>query len=433
MLKKLRDLFRRTEPLEEKQELSLDDLPAWLDAREEEIRSGLSDATAPSREAISGTLDHLREVVSRMETAEGEEGVHPRLQDISRKALPQFTKSMTQILSREPSGDPEEFYATAAEILKSALKAMRGQGKYLSSLYPEEMKEVRGGIRDLGREINSMTKVVAGALRDLQQVADVRELYESLTRIREEYAAASAQVRDHGMALEGVESEIQKTREDLAALKHRPDYARKQEIEDQIRETDATAKEGRKQAASLQTTATRIFRKAGKAAEKAGDTTTAAAFARVFDAYTSPLPDDGDALADLTEPVMPAILAMVQRGDLALKNQEEVHLFSDLDTLPAEVRSILRQQKEIPEQHAALQETHAALPAVIEEEHLTSALSDLQKERETETAARDRAESQQEILQASYAAEREKLLTQRDAFAEHGVEVDVPDLPLPSP
>lgn len=130
MFKRIRDLFGRTEPQKERPGLSFDDLPSWLDAREEEIRDSLSDATASSREAINAALERLGEAINRMEEAEGAEKVHPRLRDISRKALPQFTKSMTQILSRDLSGDPEAFYATATDILKSALKTVKGQGKY---------------------------------------------------------------------------------------------------------------------------------------------------------------------------------------------------------------------------------------------------------------------------------------------------------------
>jgi hypothetical protein len=218
MFKQLRDLFRRTEPEKEALGLAFDDLPAWLDSREEKIENELVGATSSSREAIDGILDNLEEVVARMETAEGSEEVHPRLRDISRKALPGFARSMTQILCRRPSGDPETFYTAAAETLKSALKAVKGQGKYLSSLYPDEMKEVRTTVRDLGREINAMTEAITRVRADRQPVADVRKSYDSLVHIREEYAVASGQVRVCGAALAEVEAAIRKAEEDLAAL-----------------------------------------------------------------------------------------------------------------------------------------------------------------------------------------------------------------------
>jgi len=428
MFKQLRDLFRRTEPVEEKLKLSIDELPAWLDAREEEIRKELSDATAPSREAISGTLVHLREAVARIESGGDEEGVHPRLRDISRKALPQFTKSMAQILSREPSGDPETFYSTSAEILKSALKALKGQGKYLSALYPDEMKEVRTAVRDLGREINTMTEVVARTRADQQRVEDARKSYELLARVREEHAAASGQVRECRTAIEEAERKIREAEEDLAALKLRPEYAHKQEVEEKIRELDAMDEEARREIAALRTPAIHVFRKAERVAGKAGDGAMAAAIGRVLDAYTGSLPDGEESPVNLTEAVMPATLDMIRRGDLALKNQEEISLFSDPDTLPAGIGRILHRQREIREQRTTLQETHAALPGVINEQRLTATLAELQREREAKAAARTRAEGQREMSQASYGAEREILRSRTAALAGRDMEVDVPDL-----
>ncbi|MCK9307356.1 MAG: hypothetical protein M0P17_07515 [Methanoculleus sp.] len=428
MFKQLRDLFRRTEPAEEKLELSFDDLPGWLDAWEEEIGKELSSATGPSREAIGGTLGSLREAIARMETADGDEEVHPRLRDISRKALPGFTKSMAQILSREPSGDPETFYTAAAEILKGAIKALKGQGKYLASLYPEEMKEVRTAIRDLGREINAMTEAITRARAGRQQVKDVRESYESLVLTREEYTAASDQVREFGAALAEAEKKIREAEQGLAALKLRPDYARMQEIEERIRELDAVDEGTGREIAALRTPAVHLFRKAEKVAGKAGDSAAAAAIGRVLDAYTGSLAGDEEGPVTLTEAVMPAILAMIGRGDLALKNQDEVRLFSDPDTLPAGMRRALTRQREVREQRAALQETRAALPGVIEEQRLTATLAQLQREREAKAAGRTRAENQQEMSRASYATESERLRSRAAALAGRDVEIDVPDL-----
>ncbi|ABN57510.1 MULTISPECIES: hypothetical protein [Methanoculleus] len=427
MFKQLRDLFRRTEPEEESLKLSFDGLPAWLEAREEEIERELSGATAPSREAICGTLERLREAVARMETAEGDGEVHPRLRDISRKALPGFTKSMAQILSREPTGDAEAFYATAAEILKGSLKALKGQGKYLSSVYPDEMKEVRAAVKDLGREVNTMNEPLARARDGRRQVGDVRESHASLVRIREEYAAADGQVREYGAALAVAESEIHKTEEELSALKQRPDYARKQEIEEKIRVLDAVDEEAGREMATLRTTAAHVFRKAGKVAEKAGDSAAAASIDRALDAYT----DDGDDPVGPTEAAMEIVLAMIRREDLPLKNQDEVRLFSDVETLPAAMKRTLEQQRDVREKRAAEQEALAALPVVVEEQRLAAALPGLRRESEAKAAAKARAESQRETLQTSYAAETEKIRSRTAALAGRDAEVEIPDLPSP--
>ena len=427
MFKQLRNLFRRTEPEEETLELTFDGIPAWLDAREEEIERELSSATAPSREATTAALAHLREAVAAMETAEGSDEVHPRLRDISRKALPGFTKSMGQILSREPSGDPEEFYATAAEILKGSLKALKGQGKYLSSVYPDGMKEVRTAVKDLGREVNTMTEALARARTDREQVEGVRESHASLLRIREEYAAADGEAREYGAALAGVEDETRKAEEELAALKQRPDYARKQEIEERIRALGTAEKEAGREMATLLATAAHVFRKAGKVAEKAGESTTATSIERALDAYAD---DEKDPVAP-TEAVMPAVLAMIEQEVLPLKNQDEVRLFSDAETLPAATKRALELQQDVRVKRAAEQEALAALPVVVEEERLDALLPGLRREAGAKAAAKERAESQQEALRASYAAESATLRSRTTALAGQVVEVEVPGLSSP--
>ncbi len=432
MFKQLRDLFRRTEPVEESLELSFDALPAWLDAREEEIEDDLLNATAPSREAITGALDHLRNVVARMETAEGAEEVPPRLRDISKKALPGFTKSMAQILARDPSGDPEAFYAVAAETLKSALRALKGQGKYLSALYPDEMKEVRTGVKDLGREINTMTEVIARARADRQKAAVARESYASLVRVRDEYPAASTRVLESGTALGEAERGIKEAGESLAALRSRPEFGRLQEVDEQIRELDAATEEAGRELAVLRASAVHVFRKAEKVAEKAGEAGAATAIERALNACTGGLMDGGEDPVGLTVAAMPPTLAMIGRGDLVLKNQDEVRLFSDPDALPDAMRRALHREQEFAGRRAALQESRAALPAVIEEERLVARLSELRRKREAAASAKDRAERQQETLRATYAAERERLRSAAAALAGRSVEVEVPDLPPPA-
>ena len=129
---------------------------------------------------------------------------------------------------------------------------------------------------------------------------------------------------------------------------------------------------------------------------------------------------------------MPATLAMVRQGDLVLKNQDEIRLFSDPETLPAELSEVMQREREVREEDAALQEALAALPVVVEEQRLTSALTELQRERDAMRSALSRAEDQENAARASYAKERENLQSRAAALAGKEVEVDVPDLPSPS-
>jgi len=128
---------------------------------------------------------------------------------------------------------------------------------------------------------------------------------------------------------------------------------------------------------------------------------------------------------------MPVILAMIQREELALKNQDELRLFSDTETLPAAMKRALERQRDVRVKRAAEQEALAALPVVVEEQHLATALPGLRREAEAKAAAKARAESQRETLQASYATESGNLRSRTAALAGRDAEVEVPDLPSP--
>lgn len=238
-----------------------------------------------------------------------------------------------------------------------------------------------------------------------------------------------ARCRRTGTALAEAKRKILLVEEDLDALKQHPDYARKQQIEEKIRELDALEEETGREIAALRVPAIHLFRKAEKVAGRTGDSATAAAIGRVLDAYTDSLPEGEGDPAGLTEAVMPATLAMIRQGDLLLKNQDEVRLFSDPETLPAGIRRVLHRQREVREQRGTLQETRATLPCVTEEQRLLAILAELRREREAKSAVRTRAESQRETLQTSYAAERERLRSRTAALAGRDVEVEIPDLP----
>ena len=162
-------------------------------------------------------------------------------------------------------------------------------------------------------------------------------------------------------------------------------------------------------------------------AEKAGDSAAAASIDRALDAYV----DDEQDPVGPTEAAMPAVLAMIRQEELPLKNQDELRLFSDAETLPAAMKQALEKQRDVRMMRAAEQESLAALPVVVEEQRLATALPGLRREAEVKAAAKARAESQRETLQTSYAVETEKLRSRTAALADRDVEVEIPDLPSP--
>jgi hypothetical protein len=431
MFRRVRDLFKKDELLHEELELDLDQVSGWLGDREDAIRTDLAESTAPARQGVSDAIERLRLVIGRMSPEDGDAAVHPRLKDISRKTLPQFTRSMNQILSRDLAGDPETFYATAADILKGAIRMVQGQGKYLASLYPDEMKEVREGIRVLGREVNSMTETIGRAREDLKQISDIRELSESLSRNRAEYASSYDQFAAYETTLLEESRAIEAIEEKLAAMHEHPEYPVRQELEARIRDLNARRGEIDRRAASVISTAHHVFRKAEKVAEKAGDKQAVAALHRILDAYAGSIPEQDDEVRSQTEAALAVTLPLIQREEVALKNKEEIRLFSDPDSLPAELESILAQHKEIRQQLIAAQETRDALSSVMEEHHLRAALAAHQHTLDEVESGRSRMQHQLQALEQSFARQSDELRDRITTFAHRDITLHLPVLPPP--
>jgi hypothetical protein len=431
MFKRVRDLIKRSEPTQAVIELSFEDLPAWLDDRKAEVETEIAGAVGSSRQAFLDAVQEVREVLGRLEETDGGMAAHPRLKDISRKALPQFVKSMNQTLSRDLPDEPEAFYAAAAEILKGAIKALKGQGKYLSALHPEEMKEIRTGIRVMGREINAMTETISGARERTKQIDAIRGTYSSIIGIREEYVATSGRVAELRDTLARERDASGRIEESLADIRKRPDYLQAKEIEARIDELKAGQAAIDSSEVSVRTAAVHIFRKAEKGAERAGDREGVTALRQVLDALSRRIPERGEDVVPATEAVMPVTLELIRKGEFTLKNREEIRLFSDPDTLPAEIRILVAREKSLRDEVRALQEAHAALSSVAEERRLRAELADRLDALEEAAASLARTEQHLETLQRSFDDLHGELPGRVTQVAGQDVSLHVPGLPLP--
>jgi hypothetical protein len=431
MFRRVRDLIRRNEPSGAGIELSFEDLPAWVDEREAEVKKEIAGVIGPSRKGFIDATLQVRGVLGRLEEAEGEMAAHPRLKDISRKALPQFVKSMNQALSRDLPDDPEAFYTTAAEILKGAVKALKGQGKYLSALYPEEMREIRAGIRDMGREINTMTETVSKARETTGKIDAIRGIHASIVSTREEYARTSDRVMELHDTLALEQRKIDGIERSLSDLQERPEYLQAKEMEGRIEELEAGQAAIDSSEVSVRTAAVHIFRKAEKGAERAGDREGVITLRRALDALAGRIPERSEDVVPLTKAAMPVALTLIRKGEFTLKNKEEIRLFSDTDTLPAEIRGILERQRTLRDHIRTLREAHATLLSAADERRLRADLADRLSTLEAMTDSLARTEQHLETLQRSFDDLHGELPGRVTQVAGQDVSLHVPGLPLP--
>jgi hypothetical protein len=378
MFRTITDLFKRKPPAAELLELALDAVPAWLEEQEDSIRGELEGTTAPVRQDITDALHHIREAVDTLTSVSEASVAHPRLKSISRSALPEFLKSVGQAIEKEPGGDAETFYTVAADILKGCIRATRGQGKYLQAAFPEEMREFRGGLKDLGTGVNRMTEAIAAARARLDEVQKTRDVHRQLVREREEYAADCRHADEMIREIASGSEELRRIDEELGALAAGPHHAAARELDLQIAALSERQEDLAREYTSIRTNAVHVLRKAEKVMEKNLDHTTAKSIRQLEDALSSQVPrDDAEITGPLTH-VVPATLDAIGRREVALKSREEQHLFSDAGVLRSELVRVIALHREVSAEIDAIRTKRASLAGYAEEQRLRERREEVQ-------------------------------------------------------
>jgi hypothetical protein len=317
----------------------IDELPAILDARENEVTRTLAEKTLKQRNTIRDLRRALKERVQDLASKQREEAYHPKLETIAKNTLPLFERAMLSSLTKDLPEEPEAFYHDATETLKGCVKGLSGQGLYLRGVFPEEMKEIREMVDQIGREMNAMTPSIAAARSIRALLSSVRAdlsrlksaetekktgieeflpLKEELGRKEREYDQLCERI---AIMKEAVETEeLRADREEVAALNR--------EFLDEERTLGADL-----------AVLSHVFRKGEKILAR----TMGPASAKDLDALVDTLAGSGIPAEDQIMPglsrSLPVIESMIKSGDLVLKNKEEKELFSHKRDLVARIRA----------------------------------------------------------------------------------------------
>jgi predicted nucleic acid-binding Zn-ribbon protein len=341
MFKFLKDMIR---PGKEEGSLSLGsaEIPPFLDAGLSEGSATLYEKTKVHRRAVEAERQELQELLDEISSKEREESYHPKIEKVAKNTLPLFRKAMLSALAKDLPPDPEEFYTAAGECLKGCVKGLAGPGRYLQGVFPEEIKKIREAVDRVGREVNAMTPAVAEA----------RKRRDIINRIRTDlsrYSSASSDRRVAGAEIERLRQEItvaneelQRIREQTAALESGPEAREAEELAGQLELLKGVlAGDERSLRADLAVIA-HVLRKGEKVVQRSQGGAAAKGLEETVDLLAgSGIPDEEQLLPALGK-TLPLIESMLQSGDITLKNKEEKELFAPEHDLMVRVQEDYR-------------------------------------------------------------------------------------------
>jgi hypothetical protein len=309
--------------------ISFGDIPEWLDKRERVAReTAKSEMETPVRNIRNATAN-LQLIVNNLKGAEQDPETHPKIKSIAKNSLPLFLKAMNASLAKELPEDNDEFYAAAVEMLKNCLNAVRGQGRYLMVAFPGEMKATKTGIDVIGREINAMTGALARYKKETVGIAAAKQAYTALMDIRKD-AIKSAErekrttTRIHEISdrLSAIAGELQQLSADELSQSLMMQKTRYSELEKQRDTVMRTY-------ASLSMTASHVFRKAEKIANRKRQTTEMHILKKTMEILSDHHVAKSEEISAALNAACPIAQRMIIEGEISLKNREERAMFAD--------------------------------------------------------------------------------------------------------
>ena len=318
----IRDLFGKKDSADRMEEVGLEDLSALLDQEEERVAARVEPACAAPMHDIRGGVAELEEVLEALRRADWDEAHHPKLEQISRTTLPAFVRAMDACLARPLPDDPHEFYGVATGLLKCAINALRGQGRYLRAVLPEEMKATKAGIDRIGHAVNAMTTLFGEERRDLDRLSAARARVARTEALEQEEADTARRVHEAEEALGALAKEREAGRAELEQVNRTPAAlaldGKRDELERAKSRAEAIAAAHRDDVRHL----VQVFRRAERLSARRGERQAATRLHHLQGRLEEPLPRDEAVLASLLAEGVAQVRELVAAGEIAPSDEE---------------------------------------------------------------------------------------------------------------
>jgi hypothetical protein len=359
--------------------LGIDDIPAWIENEEVRVRDDLAMLVTVHRPVVLEARGHMEEVLSGFDAASMEEVSHRKLAGVTERSLPLFLKAMRMSLSRDLPDDPHEFYTATGEILKGCLSAFRGQGRYLGSRFPHEMKVLRDGVDTIGREVNALTPEIARARERLRGLSELRDSLRVYTDAKRRIAMGQAEIRSLGEEEAKSRGSLDAAIHALTELEGGKEFLECQGELDRIRHLEedraGTAREFR----ALSATALHLLKKGEKVVSRKKDRDAARVLREAIELLEEELPVPLDAVSGAIPPAQGALAALVASGDLAPKNREETDLIENPERLLRGITDLSQKFMETSAFIASAQDVLLSRPALARSRNLRKDRETLEK------------------------------------------------------
>jgi len=327
----LKSIFGKKEESPGTLEFSLGEVSPWLDTCEDKIHSGLDDLVLASRERAVVAIETLKVQVGDLGRLQppADQTMSPKLRRVVEQGIPRFVAAMEKTLDTRLSAVPGEYYDDCVGIIAGTAKNMKGPGRYLATVFPREMKEIRATLDIIGRDVNVLGKRLGPARTEMEAIDSARAVVSAIEAAIAEYKLLE-QNEAELMAVIGRENaDLAAAQENIAALMQGDEKKAADALSAEISGLEEREQGIARDFEQLRSRSANVFRKAVHAAESEGNAGAAATIEVFRTSLTTPAAIDLEVTVVQYRALYPALRALIKSHEGIVKNRDEEELFFD--------------------------------------------------------------------------------------------------------
>ena len=363
MLDFFKKIFSPNEP--ETVIIEFSSIPTRINERQAAARTTLLVTTGEPIRNIRNASAQLRHIVNTIAGAEHEPEIHPKLKSIAKNSLQQFIKSMKAALAKELPEEPEEFYTAAVESVKNCLNSVRGPGRYLQIVFPDEIKAARKGIDAMGTEINGITRALALYRSETTLLSDSNSRYHEIVSLIADIEKCNEKQLRIASRCGEIRERITAIEKERSALKEDPLMHEAEMLRSDLTAHQKHYDDSARIYASLSITASHVIRKAEKIAVRKKNMTEVSDLQQAMALLSDHEIPDVERLKTVLDAAFPVVSRMIESGEIPLKNKEERSMFADTNAFYRQIPEACMELAYASGRYITVQETVAKHPAFV--------------------------------------------------------------------
>jgi hypothetical protein len=310
--------------------LTLEEVPEWLAGRREQAGLELTANMDRFRASFLENERILGGLVGALPAPDPGTEASPKVRSVIEKSYPQFKKAIASQIVTEFPDDPEMFYKMVTESLKGCVSALKGPGKYIHLLFPEQMKIIRDRVAEMGREVNELTRLLAGHRDVIGKIERAEEISRQIQRRQGHHEHLDSLHEDHQQRLGDLIKQVADLQAEKECMAGEPLYKDLKNLEEQVKSSIDNENQAFQEYRVMAAAALHVLRRTLKIIErKPGNEQDMQVLTGAMLALDGLEPPDLGDVEDLAGAAGRIVVKVLVSGELQLKNREERELFTD--------------------------------------------------------------------------------------------------------